>query len=142
MALKTHLAFALGALCARAAATCDDPEPDEPSAPGIETVSFSGNGCPQGSVNGNFTADGSVALSEFSTEVSSTASAMERTKNCQMHIQFSESNSPDWQLSVMDVNLKGYLVLEKGAAATTYVTAFWTADASNTVSTYPKKRGS
>jgi hypothetical protein len=136
MGLKTYVTFALGALCTRSAVACDEPDPETegPGAPGIASVSFSGNGCATGTMDSNFTVGESITLGNFSTEISSTTSPLERTKNCQIHINFSGDNPPDYQLKVKDVALQGYLILESGASATVYVTSFWSQDASKTVS--------
>lgn len=136
MGLKTYFTFALAALCSQAVVACDDPEPGdgELAAPNITSISFSGNGCPQGTMNQNTTSLDNLVLGNFSTEVASTVSPIEKTKNCQLHINFSGDNPPDYQFSVKDLILKGYLILESGAAATVYVTTYWSQDAGKTVS--------
>lgn len=132
MQLKTYLPFLLGALSCRPVVGCDDPDLDEPpSAPNITEVSFSGNGCPNGSVIGDLVSGGDVILSNFSAGI--TSNPTDRTKNCQAHISFG-SNPTGWQVSADNVTLRGYAVVEKGATAVFYLTTFWSQDASQAVS--------
>ncbi|TPX16463.1 uncharacterized protein E0L32_003757 [Thyridium curvatum] len=128
MSLLTHyLLLAAVALTGVAADTADAPA----SAPRITSVKYSGQGCPQGSDSVARTGDfGNLGFkfSKFAANSPGTSS----TTACEVHVQASGGSS-GWQVSLADIWVKGHAVLQPGACANYFTTAFWSDDPTDTV---------
>ena len=109
-----------------------------PSLPTINKISFSGNGCTQGSNpkwSGNLD-ELTVKYSEFTARYPG-----EATSNCQIHIT-TTGGTAGWQYAIASTELKGSASLEAGATLTAFTSVYFSADASNTVSTTSARRSS
>jgi hypothetical protein len=97
------------------------------------SFSLSGNGCP--STTAYKTGPGTISynLTDFSTEIGPHVSPVEKTKNCGAHISLSQG-VPGWSLAVTKVTGEGMWYAGNDTTLTTFVTVFWSQDASKTVS--------
>jgi hypothetical protein len=102
--------------------------------PSITSITFSGNGCPQDDsptvLNPDFISPLFQLPSSF--RASTPASAADKTRNCQAHLQATGA-SPGWQVALRDVWVRGFVILERDAMLGSYLTAYFSQDAANTV---------
>lgn len=102
--------------------------------PTIQSITFSGNGCPQSGTtplkSGGW-AHLRVTLPDFA--VSYGGSVNTRTANCQAHVNLADG-APGWQVGLRDLWSRGHVELEPGVTLKQYVTVFYSQDAGNTVS--------
>lgn len=99
-------------------------------APRITSLKFSGTGCPNDSgsvkaVYGELGDGPSFTFSQFSGD---------DTDNCELHIQ-STSGSQGWQAALKSVAYQGNVQLSSGSELDTVTQAYWSENASDTVST-------
>lgn len=102
--------------------------------PTIQSISFSGNGCPQSGTtplrSGGW-AHLRFTLPDFA--VSYGGNVNTRTANCQAHVSLADG-APGWQVGLRDLWSRGHVELEPGVTLKQYVTVFYSQDAGNTVS--------
>ncbi|KAL2022974.1 hypothetical protein VTK56DRAFT_4189 [Thermocarpiscus australiensis] len=111
----------------------DTPDPNEIQ---IESASFSGNGCPQGSVSTSLSDDKTVitfGFDLFQTYIGPGISITERSKNCQLHLSLKYPGG--FQFSVVESTYHGYAQLEPGVTGTFYSTYYFSQDAQATTTT-------
>jgi len=112
----------------------DGISPEPPMLPEVTSMSFAGNGCPQGTaevVTGNTSwTDWSFSLHKFNPEDSQGRDPVDRTQNCGVHANII-TRSPGWQLAVRATSMRGFASLSNGSAMTAFSTVFWSQDASN-----------
>ena len=111
--------------------------PEPPILPSMSSVSFSGNGCPQGSaeyldMNSRWN-EAVFALTQFRAE-DTAASPTERTQNCQLHANM-VGGAQGWQVAVQSLTVRGFASLSRGSSFTAFGTVYWSQDATN-VSTF------
>ncbi|KAK3395411.1 hypothetical protein B0T20DRAFT_418686 [Sordaria brevicollis] len=98
--------------------------------PRINSVSYSGSGCPQtqakfsGSLN-----NPTLTFNRFAIEYPNTVN---RTANCQVHLQ-AKGVSAGWQVSVKDTFVDGHVTLDPGAALDYFSTVYYSANADNAI---------
>jgi len=134
------VAFLLPALVAASpvAQVGGDGWADAPDPKDIQIVSatFSGNGCPQGTVSTNISPDKTVitfGFDSFQTYIGPGISPTEKSKNCQLHLSLKYPGG--FQFSVLDSTYHGYAQLEKGVTGNFYSTYYFSQDASATTTT-------
>ncbi|KAK3331215.1 hypothetical protein B0H66DRAFT_92987 [Apodospora peruviana] len=111
----------------------DGPDPKQIQ---IVSVSFSGNGCPQGSVSTSISPDKTVitfGFDRFQTYIGPGFSAAEKSKNCQLHLNLKYPGG--FQFSVVESTYHGYAQLDPGVTGTFYSTYYFSQDASATTTT-------
>lgn len=102
-------------------------------------ITTSGDGCPTNEADGKYVnATGDFeqmdfTLHNFTVVYGANDSAALRTVACEEHIDV-EDPPEGWQVSPDNFTVTGFVVLEPGTTITVYVDAYWSADASNTVS--------
>ncbi|KAL8388807.1 hypothetical protein RB595_008945 [Gaeumannomyces hyphopodioides] len=112
--------------------------PHTPSA-NITSVSFSGNGCPQGTrmqFTGDLTSGLQLTVPNF-TVVSrgSDFDPRKRTANCQAHLSI-DVGEKGWQISPDMISYRGFSVLDStDTRVDFFVTSYWSHDAPTTGST-------
>jgi hypothetical protein len=117
----------------------DQPDPKDIQ---IQSVSFSGNGCPQGTVSTSISPDKTVVtfgFDGFQTYIGPGVSPTLKTKNCQLHLNLKYPGG--FQFSVVDSTYHGYAQLEKGVTGTFYSTYYFSQDASATTTTQTSIQG-
>jgi len=108
----------------------------DPSQITISSVSFSGNGCPQGSVSTSISTDRTVVtfgFDSFQTYIGTGTSVSDHTKNCQLHLNLKYPGGFDF--TVVDAVYHGYAQLDSGVTGTFLSTYYFSQDASATVTT-------
>lgn len=107
-----------------------------PSIPTISKLTFSGNGCTQGSNlkwSGNLD-ELTIRYSEFTAR-----NPGDGTSNCQIHIT-TTGGTAGWQYALKSTELKGSASLDPGSTLTVFTTVYFSEEASNTVSTFGKHK--
>jgi hypothetical protein len=106
------------------------PTADPPAAPAIVSVTYSGNGCPQGSRNEMYGDEDTLnfAFHDFDARFGADG----RSTNCQVHLNL-VGGGPGWALSLETVNVKGALSESADAEVSFYTTSFWSQTASDTI---------
>ncbi|KAK0667799.1 hypothetical protein QBC41DRAFT_395220 [Cercophora samala] len=102
----------------------------------IDKASFSGNGCPQGSVSTSISPDKTVVtfgFDRFQTYIGPGYDPTAKTKNCQLHLSLKYPSG--FQFAVVESTYHGYAQLEKGVTGTFYSTYYFSQDASATTTT-------
>ncbi len=102
------------------------------SLPKITSITFSGNGCPQGSAtkyDGSFD-DLSVS---YPSDFIARLPGDKPMANCQVHIQASGASS-GWQFALKDNWVQGRVWLQPGTSLEYYTSVYFSQDAANTVS--------
>ena len=114
--------------------------PEPPTLPNLTSVSFSGNGCPQGTaeyVNLNSRWSEAVfAFDRFHAEDTGTSPAL-RTQNCQVHANL-DGGATGWQVAVQSMTVRGFASLSPGSSLTAYGTVYWSQNAANVSDTTPR----
>ncbi|KAK0612404.1 hypothetical protein B0T17DRAFT_593403 [Bombardia bombarda] len=111
----------------------DSPDPSQIQ---VVSASFSGNGCPQGSVSTSISPDKTVitfGFDRFQTYIGPGYSPTDKTKNCQLHLNLKYPGG--FQFSVVESTYHGYAQLEKGITGTFYSTYYFSQDAAATTTT-------
>jgi hypothetical protein len=111
----------------------DGPDPTQIQ---ITSASFSGNGCPQGTVSTSISPDRTVitfGFDSFQTYIGPGTSISDRSKNCQLHLNLAYPGG--FEFAVVDSTYHGYAQLEKGTSGTFYSTYYFSQDASATTTT-------
>ncbi|KAL2173582.1 uncharacterized protein P884DRAFT_280878 [Thermothelomyces heterothallicus CBS 202.75] len=111
----------------------DAPDPKEIQ---IVSASFSGNGCPQGTVSTSISPDKTVitfGFDAFQTYIGPGFNPTERSKNCQLHLNLQYPSG--FQFAVLESTYHGYAQLETGVTGTFYSTYYFSQDASATTTT-------
>ncbi|KAK4243441.1 hypothetical protein C7999DRAFT_36220 [Corynascus novoguineensis] len=111
----------------------DAPDPKEIQ---IVSASFSGNGCPQGTVSTSISPDKTVitfGFDAFQTYIGPGISPAERSKNCQLHLNLKYPSG--FQFAVLESTYHGYAQLEEGVTGTFYSTYYFSQDAPATTTT-------
>ncbi|KAL2872921.1 hypothetical protein SGCOL_011936 [Colletotrichum sp. CLE4] len=111
----------------------DTPDPKEIQ---IASASFSGSGCPQGSVSTTISPDRTVitfGFDKFQTYIGPGLSVAERSKNCALHLSLKYPGG--FQFALVDSTYHGYAQLEDGVTGTFYSTYFFSQDAAATSTT-------
>lgn len=102
--------------------------------PTIQSISFSGNGCPQSGTtplrSGGW-AHLRFTLPDFAASYGGSVNT--HTANCQAHVSLADG-APGWQVGLRDLWSRGHVELEPGVTLKQYVTVFYSQDAGNTVS--------
>ncbi|GAB1312499.1 hypothetical protein MFIFM68171_02709 [Madurella fahalii] len=108
----------------------------DPSQIQIVDASFSGSGCPQGTVSTSISPDKTVitfGFDAFQTEIGPGTRMPDRTKNCQLHLSLKYPGG--FQFSVVESTYHGYAQLEKGVTGNFYSTYYFSQDADATTTT-------
>lgn len=111
----------------------DKPSPDLIT---IISASASGNGCPQGTVTTDISADRTVitfGFDAFQTYIGPGTTLADRTKNCQLHLNLKYPGG--FQFAVVESTYHGYAQLEPGVTGTFYSTYYFSQDAGSTTTT-------
>lgn len=114
----------------------------DPSQITITSASFSGNGCPQGTVTTTFSTDKTVVtfgFDSFQTYIGPGTLASDHSKNCQLHLSLSYPGG--FQYAVVDSTYHGYAQMDTGVTGTFYSTYYFSQDASATTTTQTSLTG-
>ena len=107
--------------------------------PKIGRITYSGNGCRQGSATpplrtGGGWRDLGFLLPDFAVSYDAGGGGVAaRTANCQVHLDLVAGGSPGWQVGVKRVWSRGRAELDPGVALKLFVTVYYSHDAGNTV---------
>lgn len=85
---------------------------------GVESVAYSGSGCPDGSVTSALTPDGttfSLAFSRFAVEAGPGIDPAERARSCKLHVKLRVPKNAAY--SLVSVDYRGFASLEDGVRA-------------------------
>lgn len=108
----------------------------DPSLITISASSFSGNGCPQGTVSTTLSADKTFitfGFDEFQTYIGPGTAAADHTKNCQLHLTLHYPGG--FQYALVDSTYHGFAQMDAGVTGTFYSTYYFSQDASATTTT-------
>ncbi|KAH8908257.1 hypothetical protein BR93DRAFT_609041 [Coniochaeta sp. PMI_546] len=111
----------------------DGPDPNQIQ---ITSATFSGNGCPQGTVSTSISPDKTVitfGFDGFQTYIGPGYNPTEKTKNCQLHLNLKYPGG--FQFSVVDSTYHGYAQLDPGVTGTFYSTYYFSQSAGDTTTT-------
>jgi len=139
IALALLSAYAVAAPFELDARNAMDPPPQQVS---IASASYSGNGCPQGSVSSVISDDKSVVtfgFDRFQAIIGPKAAQSERSKNCQIHLNLRYPSG--FQLSLMEATYHGYVRLDDGVSASFISSYYFSQNAGNTASSRADLRG-
>ncbi|KAF1941370.1 hypothetical protein EJ02DRAFT_512436 [Clathrospora elynae] len=111
---------------------------DAPSADQITIVdtSYSGNGCPQGSVSTSTSLDKTVVtygFDAFQTYIGPGTVPADRSKNCQLHLNLKYPGG--FQYAVVDATYHGWARLDAGVTGSFITTYYFSQDAGKTQTT-------
>ncbi|CAI6339345.1 unnamed protein product [Periconia digitata] len=136
--MKSATAFATIALAGAALAS---PVPDSvaaaPPAFKIDGVTYGGSGCPQGSINVEYTSQGILPIyfnKQFTASVGSGVAPEEARKFCQLNLSL--NYSPGWSYAVYSADYTGYASVDdgvKGTIKSTYYFSGETAESSSSL---------
>jgi hypothetical protein len=107
------------------------PRDDTPDLPKVASFSASGNGCPQ-DTSTYLGAHGDILSFAFPSFNVEDISPSEKNKNCQMHLSF-KGDVSGWQFAIQTIRIRGHATLSPNSTLTTYLTTYYSQDASNTV---------
>ncbi|KIH93793.1 hypothetical protein SPBR_04430 [Sporothrix brasiliensis 5110] len=114
-------------------ASADTPDPSQIQ---VQSVSFSGSGCPQGSVSTSISTDRTVVtfgFDKFQTFIGPGYDLGDKTKNCQLHLNLKYPGG--FQFAVLDSTYHGFAQLDSGVTGSFYSTYYFSQDASATTTT-------
>lgn len=117
----------------------DAPDPKDIQ---IVSASFSGSGCPQGSVATSISPDKTVitfGFDKFQVFTGPGSTILDRSKNCQLHLTLKYPGG--FQFSVLESTYHGYAQLEKGVTGNFYSTYYFSQDAAATTTTQTSIQG-
>ncbi|KAI0429853.1 hypothetical protein F5Y09DRAFT_342291 [Xylaria sp. FL1042] len=109
---------------------------DPAAQPRINSLTYSGTGCPSSSPAVDRTGAGfgdiGFRLNSFSASLPGIETSNE---NCQVHLQATGCTA-GWQVGIQSATIKGHLVLDPSASITWYLTSYWSENAAvtNTIS--------
>ncbi|ELR07643.1 hypothetical protein VC83_02450 [Pseudogymnoascus destructans] len=113
---------ALGVLVATGTSSSVRPNPSQVY---INSISYGGTGCPQGSV-GSFISDNrqtfTLIFDSYVASIGPTVAATENRKNCQLNLDL---QYPSGQYSIFTTQFRGYAVLDKGVQGTQKATYYF-----------------
>jgi len=134
--MRSAAMLALPALVAASPLVLDSRASPEPSQISIKSVSFSGNGCPQGSVSTSISTDKTVVtfgFDSFQTYIGPGTAVADRTKNCQLHLNLAYPGG--FNFAVVDSTYHGYAQLDSGVTGSFLSTYYFSQDAAATTTT-------
>lgn len=108
----------------------------DPSQITIAQTSFSGNGCPQGTVSTSYSTDKTLVtfgFDSFQTYIGPGTAVADHSKNCQLHLTLNYPGG--FQYSLVDSTYHGYVQMDTGVTGTFYSTYYFSQDASATTTT-------
>ncbi|KAK8061990.1 hypothetical protein PG994_008356 [Apiospora phragmitis] len=111
----------------------DLPSPDSIQ---IVSTSYSGNGCPQGSVTTDISPDKTVitfGMDAFQTYIGPDYKLADKTKNCQLHLNLKYPGG--FQYAMVDSTYHGFAQLDTGVTGMFLSTYYFSQDASATTTT-------
>lgn len=111
----------------------DGPDPKEIQ---IISTSWSGNGCPQGSVSSSLSPDRKVVtfgFDKFQVYIGPGYSPTEKTKNCQLHLNL--KYPPGFSFTVVESTYHGFAQLDPEVTANFYSTYYFSQNAGDTTTT-------
>ncbi|KAH6864893.1 hypothetical protein J4E91_006749 [Alternaria rosae] len=114
--------------------TTDDAPPAEQIT--IVDTSYSGNGCPQGSVSTSTSTDKTVityGFDQFQTYIGPGTVPADRSKNCQLHLNLKYPGG--FQYAVVDATYHGWARLDEGVTGSFITTYYFSQDAGKTQTT-------
>ena len=128
--MKTTSAFATLAL---AAASLASPIPEaaasSPPVFKINQVISGGSGCPQGSIDVDYTNSGIVPIyfsRDFKATVGSNVAADQSRKNCQLNLDL--TYSPGWSYAVYSADYTGWASVDSGVKGTVKSTYYFSGE--------------
>ncbi|KAF2197620.1 hypothetical protein GQ43DRAFT_198300 [Delitschia confertaspora ATCC 74209] len=111
----------------------DAPDPAQIT---ILDSSYSGNGCPQGTVSTSTSPDKTVityGFDAFQTYIGPGTKASDHSKNCQLHLNLKYPGG--FQYAVVDATYHGFARLDQGVTGTFFTTYYFSQDAGKTSTT-------
>ncbi|KNG46325.1 secreted protein [Stemphylium lycopersici] len=109
------------------------PSPDQIT---IVDTTYSGNGCPQGSVSTSTSTDKTVVtygFDAFQTYIGPGTTPADRSKNCQLHLNLKYPGG--FQYAVVDATYHGWARLDQGVTGSFITTYYFSQDAGKTQTT-------
>ncbi|EAA35841.1 hypothetical protein GE21DRAFT_649 [Neurospora crassa] len=140
--MRFSVAYLLPALAVAKPLGVVQPSPDgwadapDPKQIQIASATFSGNGCPQGTVSTSISPDKTVitfGFDRFQVYIGKGYNPTERTKNCQLHLNLKYPGG--FQFSVLESTYHGYAFLEPGVTGTFFSTYYFSQAPSDTTTT-------
>jgi len=117
MAMRTSLLIVI--CCLSSTSLAKKPPPStHPTGVAIESVTYSGDGCPAGSVAVGLSPDGeafTVAFSDLFAAVGAGIAATDATHHCQLHLKLTVPAG--WSYALASVDYRGYVSLDEGLTA-------------------------
>ncbi|CAI9637644.1 hypothetical protein CC77DRAFT_1043069 [Alternaria alternata] len=113
--------------------TGDAPSPEQIT---IVDTTYSGNGCPQGSVSTSTSTDKTVVtygFDQFQTYIGPGTTPADRSKNCQLHLNLKYPGG--FQYAVVDATYHGWARLDEGVTGSFITTYYFSQDAGKTQTT-------
>jgi hypothetical protein len=102
----------------------------------ISAATFSGNGCPQGTVSTSVSPDKTVitfGFDAFQAYIGPGTAVQDRTKNCQLHLNLKYPSG--YSFAVVESTYHGFAMLDSGVKASFLSTYYYSQDAANTATT-------
>ncbi|EAT77709.1 hypothetical protein SNOG_14857 [Parastagonospora nodorum SN15] len=106
----------------------------------IRDTTYSGSGCPQGSVSTSTSDDKTVKLTrrsygfdQFQTYIGPGSKASDKSKNCQLHLNLAYPGG--FQYAVVDATYHGWARLDEGVTGSFITTYYFSQDAGKTQTT-------
>jgi hypothetical protein len=115
---------------------------DVPTKVTIGSSTYSGNGCPQGSVSTILSDDRTVVtfgFDSFQAFIGPKSAQADKSKNCAIHINL--NYPPGFQMSVMQATYHGYVRLDDGVSAQLYTSYFFSQAADKSATSRATLRG-
>lgn len=115
------------------------------TSPTFVGASWSGNGCPQGTVefdpsDADQQGAGPVVFRRFYNAIGPEVDPTSKTKNCQAHFNVKNIES-GWQFAVKNLKVRGYADFDQGITLTVYATSYFSQNARDTVTQQFSKVG-
>ncbi|KAF1916027.1 hypothetical protein BDU57DRAFT_449462 [Ampelomyces quisqualis] len=102
----------------------------------IRDTTYSGNGCPQGSVSTSTSEDKTVityGFDQFQAYIGPGTTAADKSKNCQLHLNLAYPGG--FQYAVVDATYHGWARLDAGVTGSFITTYYFSQDAGTTQTT-------
>ncbi|QRC94698.1 hypothetical protein JI435_148570 [Parastagonospora nodorum SN15] len=102
----------------------------------IRDTTYSGSGCPQGSVSTSTSDDKTVityGFDQFQTYIGPGSKASDKSKNCQLHLNLAYPGG--FQYAVVDATYHGWARLDEGVTGSFITTYYFSQDAGKTQTT-------
>jgi len=134
--MLSKIAYLLPLLAAANPLRSRDASGPDPNQISILESSYSGNGCPQGSVSTNTSPDKTVityGFDQFQTYIGPNTKPSDHSKNCQLHLNLKYPGG--FQYAVVDATYHGFARLDAGVTGTFLTTYFFSQDATKTSTT-------